>query len=103
MNTKATRRGAVFSIERVFREVNAGRLDFGEWVSAKLAYAIGNFGRGAYFLSKVVAKDALAPTDERRNFSQVAEHSLETLWRAFEIARKDPIRPFPHLGPVILH
>jgi hypothetical protein len=81
--------------------VESGQLDFGEWVSEKLAYAIGTLNRYQYWPAKIAAKDALAPFGERASFSKVPTYSLDTLWRAFEVARAEPFRPFPQFGPII--
>jgi len=103
MTRRTERHGACIWIERVLGQIKAACRLPDEWEGEKLAIAIGSLYRASYWAAEIAAKDALVPISQRRNFSGPGKYSLEALSRAFEIARAEPVKPFPHLGPIVLY
>jgi hypothetical protein len=101
MDHRRMRREAIVQIDKALGWIESGRLDFGEWVSEKLAYAIGTLYCRQYQPAKAAAQDVFAPRSERVNFSDVPTHALATLRQAFDVARAQPICPYPQFGPII--
>ena len=74
------------------------------WERAHLVTAISLLFRGAYSLAALQAMNA-ATAPERRSpeaqLSDVSPYGLEVLRQALAEANAEPLREWPHLGPII--
>lgn len=87
---------ALSALEKAQREPDA-------WESGYLAHAIGEYFRGMYRLALIDAGTALTPIDRRGDkgpADQPEKFSLSALRKAFAGVQDEPIRQFPHFGPI---
>jgi hypothetical protein len=87
---------ALSALEKTQREPDA-------WESAYLAHAISEYLRGMYRLALIDAGTTLTPIDRRGDkgpADQTERFSLGALRKAFAGVQDEPIRQFPHFGPI---
>ena len=87
---------ALSSLEKAQRELDA-------WESGYLVYAINNYFRGMYPLALIDAGTALTPIDRRGDkgpADQPRIFSVSELRKEFAGIQDEPIRQFPHFGPI---
>jgi hypothetical protein len=97
---------AVGSITIALRAMESLGRDLDWWEREHLVEAIGALFRGAYRLASFNAELALAPTNERSREATAkcgdsGRSSLPDLRSAFLVAAQEPLKRFPHFGPVV--
>ena len=102
----AEKASAVENIEIALRAVESSGCEPDWWEREQLVEAIGALFRGAYRLALCEAELALAPRNERSpdttaKCGDLARFSLSDLRRAFVVAKDEPLRRFPHSGPIV--
>lgn len=90
-------------IEAVLSALENAQREPDPWESSCLAEGIGALFRGLYRLALVEAEMALTPVDQRSKEGSPKHSkrfSLRELRSAFAVAEAEPVRPFPHFGPI---
>jgi hypothetical protein len=99
---------AIAKIARVLNELGEQRRNPDHWERVCLVRALSEVFSGCYSLALTDAHHALTPLDERSPFAKLPNDplfdrcDLGLLWRALHEAKGEPVREFPHLGPIIV-
>ena len=94
---------AAEGIEAVLSILESAQREPDQWGSLCLAEAVSALFRGLYRLAFVEAGQALMPVDQRSEEGlpkPTKQFSLRELRDAFTVAEAEPVRPFPHFGPI---
>jgi hypothetical protein len=78
------------------------------WERVYLAHALAAVFSGCYRLASTEARLAQTPPDQQSptpglpNDPVFNQFDLPLLWKAWNEAKAEPVRQFPHLGPIVL-
>jgi hypothetical protein len=104
MVARNARRQACARIDYALQQLAMEAREPDQWEADELETAIAALFRGAYPLATAAAEKAMVPKTKRTKSSpssSLGKYSRSTLEEAFEQARVEPIREFPHLGPIV--
>jgi hypothetical protein len=101
------KRQAVDAIEQALSTIEEQGPEPDQWERTFLVQAIGALFRGGYRLAAVDAELALTPPSERSRASNLRPDpfldrcQMSVLRAAFREAVAEPVRDFPHFGPIV--
>jgi hypothetical protein len=98
---------AVEAIEQALSTIEERRREPDQWERTFLVQAISWLFRGGYRLAALDADLAMTPPSERSRASNLQPDpfldrcNMSLLRAAFEEAAAEPVRDFPHFGPIV--
>lgn len=94
---------AVEDIKRALVAVSSARRKPDQWEQECLVHAIGALFRGLYPLASANVEKAYTPREQRAYplRDRSTHYDLDFLQRAFVAAEAEPVRQFPHFGPIV--
>jgi predicted nucleic acid-binding protein len=98
---------AVEAIEQALTTIENQTCEPDQWERALLVQAVGALFRGGYRLATVDAELALTPPNERSRAANLRpdpfldRYSMSVLRAALREAVAQPLRDFPHFGPIV--